>query len=124
MKLLADENVDGAVVERLRGEGYDVAYVADLDRGITDENVVTWARDAGRVLLTEDTDFGELVVHHGYESPGVVLARLGGLSLPRKGEEISRALRDHAEALAGNPAALVVVDPGRVRVHQPQGETR
>ena len=37
MRLLADEGVDAAIVTRLRSDGYDVVYVAELSPGITDE---------------------------------------------------------------------------------------
>lgn len=37
MKLLADEGVAAAIVARLRSDGHDVVYVAELMPGITDE---------------------------------------------------------------------------------------
>jgi hypothetical protein len=39
MTLLADENVDRGIVERLRDDGHAVAWVAELSPGITDEEV-------------------------------------------------------------------------------------
>jgi hypothetical protein len=39
VKLLADEGVDSAIVTRLRSDGHDVIYVAELSPGITDEAV-------------------------------------------------------------------------------------
>lgn len=40
MNLLADESVDLPVVQRLRGEGYDVLYIAEMEPGIDDDAVL------------------------------------------------------------------------------------
>ena len=58
MLFLADESCDFAVVRALRDEGHDVLAVAEAARGAKDPEVVRLARDEGRVLLTEDKDFG------------------------------------------------------------------
>ena len=44
---LADEGVDRAVVERLRDDGHDVLYVAELAPSIPDEEVLHQANDRG-----------------------------------------------------------------------------
>jgi predicted nuclease of predicted toxin-antitoxin system len=77
-KLLADECCDGDLVLLLRQAGYDLRYVAEGDAGRSDEEVLRLAVEEGRVLLTEDTDFGELVVRLGKPAVGVVLLRLAG----------------------------------------------
>lgn len=40
MNLLADENVDEQIVQRLRREGMDVSYVAEMEPGNSDELVL------------------------------------------------------------------------------------
>jgi hypothetical protein len=37
VKIVADESVDKQIAERLRDDGHDVLYVAELDPGIDDE---------------------------------------------------------------------------------------
>lgn len=54
MTFLADENVDRAVVHRLRSDGHDVDYVAEMRAGITDEQVLALAERRGTVLITPD----------------------------------------------------------------------
>ena len=75
MRLLADENIAAPLVLALRGAGHDVVYVAELAPGITDEAVLSLALQQGRLLLTEDKDFGELVIRLKRRSPGIVLLR-------------------------------------------------
>ncbi|TFU14395.1 DUF5615 family PIN-like protein [Thermus tengchongensis] len=57
MKLLADEGVDAPIVGRLRGEGHEVLYVAEMRPGIKDPEVLALAREEGALLLTTDKDF-------------------------------------------------------------------
>lgn len=50
MKLLGDEGVDAAIVARLRADGHDVAYVAELAPSIIDEAVLDLANSDERIL--------------------------------------------------------------------------
>jgi len=61
VKFFADESVDRQIVERLRVEGHEVGYVAELSPGIVDETVLRQSRDGASVMITADKDFGELV---------------------------------------------------------------
>jgi len=79
MNLLADENIEQQVVERLRQDGHAVLYVAEMEPGIPDELVLQRANDERSMLITGDKDFGELVFRQGLVHLGVVLIRLAGL---------------------------------------------
>lgn len=52
MKIVADESVDNQIVARLRANGHEVLYVAELDPGIEDEQVLVLSRQANAILLT------------------------------------------------------------------------
>ena len=58
MRLLADENVPLATVERLRRAGHDVATILEAGAGASDLEVLGRARREARVVLTFDVDFG------------------------------------------------------------------
>jgi predicted nuclease of predicted toxin-antitoxin system len=113
MNLVADESVDRPVVERLRADGHDVIYIADLQPGATDDIVLQTANDRGAVLVTADKDFGELVYRLRRVTSGVILIRLAGLSLDAKAETVSTALGEHAAEMAGG---FSVIAPGNVRI--------
>lgn len=68
MNLLADENFPLDAVERLRMAGHDVAAVVRDSPGISDKEVVERAAREGRVVLTFDRDYGELLY---VETPGM-----------------------------------------------------
>ena len=57
MKFLADECIDRQIVDRLRQEHNELLYVAELEPGITDDEVLTLANQDNSLLLTADKDF-------------------------------------------------------------------
>ena len=73
MNLVADENIDRGIIERLRRDGHLVDWIAELSPSVSDEEVLRLAVEGGAVLVTEDKDFGELVYRCGLAHSGVLL---------------------------------------------------
>lgn len=115
MKILADESVDNEIVLRLRRDGHDVGYVAEMSPGIMDEEVLVLASEENTLLLTADKDFGELIFRQGYIKRGVVLYRLAGLSSQDKAEIVSLAISQHGNELL---AAFSVITEKAVRIRK------
>ena len=115
MNVLADESVDKPIVERLRLEGHNVLYVAELSPSITDDDVLTEANERGALLLTADKDFGELVFRQGRVHAGVMLLRLAGIMEPTKADLVAQVYREHASELL---EAFSVVSPGALRIRR------
>lgn len=113
MKLVADEGVEHGIVDRLRAEGHDVVYIAELDPGISDEAVLEQANQSRAPLLTNDKDFGELVFRQGKAQAGVILLRLAGVSEERKAGVVSAVIAAHGAEFHGT---FSVVSPGQVRI--------
>jgi len=114
MNVLADEGVDGPVVERLRHDGHVMLYIAEMEPGISDEEILRKANANMSLLVTADKDFGEMVFRQNLLSTGgVVLIRLAGLSPEGKAEVVSRVFRDRGREL---PQSFSVISPGRVRI--------
>lgn len=113
MKLLADESVDGAIVDRLRQQGHDLVYVAELSPNMSDDQVLQLANERDALLVTADRDFGELVFRLRKEHCGVLLLRLSGLSPSRKADMVALVLQAHSSELVG---AFSVVSSGTVRI--------
>jgi predicted nuclease of predicted toxin-antitoxin system len=103
-------------VDRLRADGHDTVYVAELSPSITDDEVLDEANARAALLLTGDKDFGELVYRLGRVHGGVVLIRLAGLATAAKADAVTAVLRDHAAEL---PGAFCVISPGVVRIRRP-----
>jgi len=74
--VLADENVERATIEYLGKLGHDVERVGDvpeLGLGADDESIVAYARQADRVILTQDDDFFTTIDPH--ETAGVLFQK-------------------------------------------------
>ncbi len=115
MNLVADEGVDHAEVERLRQDGHEVLYVAELSPSAADDEVLQRANARSAVLLAADKDFGELVFRQGLVHSGVVLLRLAGLTNATKAAIAAEVCRDRQAELVG---AFSVVSPGQVRIRR------
>ena len=77
MRFLANENIPGPVVGRLRELGHDVVWAKEDLRGARDHVVLSRAQLDQRVTVTCDTDFGELAFRSRLPaSCGVVLFRI------------------------------------------------
>ena len=75
--LLADENVHPDVIVFLREAGLDVESVSEQGKfGLPDIQVLVQATQAGRVVLTHDSDFGGLALM-GAKFIGIVYVRPG-----------------------------------------------
>jgi len=119
LNLLADEGVDRQIVNRLRREGHDILYIAEMEPGMPDEAVLESANRESRLLLTADEDFGELVFRQGWVSSGVILIRLAGLTSEYKARMVTSTLEERAAELA--PGTFTVVAPGSVRIRRSIG---
>ena len=114
MNLLADEGVDGPIVERLRQDGHVVLYVAEMEPGISDQEILQRANAQMSTLVTADKDFGEMIFRQGQlNTDGVVLLRLAGLSAEKKADIVSGVFHDRETALL---QAFSVISPGQVRI--------
>jgi predicted nuclease of predicted toxin-antitoxin system len=73
MRFLADENVSRLVVERLRANGFEVLSIAETRSGAPDKDVLATASAEKCILVTEDRDYGELVIRQRLAIDGVIL---------------------------------------------------
>lgn len=112
MRWLVDECVDAALVESLRLSGHDVVAVSDISLRATDMEVMNHADSEGRLLLTEDKNFGDLVFRQSRPVPGIVLLRISTVHRERKAERLLACIDRFADALIGQ---YTVIEEGRFR---------
>ena len=83
-----------SLVRALRVAGYDISRSADAAPGASDEEVLALAVSQTRILVTEDNDFGDLVVRFGLPTHGVVRVALKPLVKSAQGPRLIQALND------------------------------
>ena len=70
MKFLLDVNTSRVLGCWLQEMGHDVAWVADTDKCMKDEDILDWAVQKQRIIVTTDKDFEEMIwrerrIHYG-----------------------------------------------------------
>jgi predicted nuclease of predicted toxin-antitoxin system len=117
--LLADENVHPDVIVFLRKAGLDVESVSEQGKfGISDTQVLAQATEAGRVVLTHDSDFGGLALM-GAKFIGIIYLRPGHIRATFTIKTLE-AIRDNAPEVTP-PFILVAERTGdivKIRVRQ------
>jgi len=73
VQLIADENVHGKVVARLRAAGYDLAWIKEIAKSAGDPEILRRADVAAAIFITNDRDYGELVFLRGLPPPRAIL---------------------------------------------------
>ena len=116
MTFLLDQDVYEMTARFLRDLGHDVVKASELGLSRAPDSILlTAAREQGRVFVTRDRDFGELVFLRE-STTGVLYLRMTTANASAVHSELARvlALRGQAELLT----AFVVVEPGRHRLRR------
>lgn len=108
MRFIVDENTGRKLVTLIKQAGYDVIFSFDILPGADDEQILDFAQNNKRILITEDKDFGELIFRLNRPASGVILLRM--VKDPVKRFERIKDILDNAEG------KFIVVREGRIRV--------
>lgn len=106
MTILADENIDGVLVNLLREAGHTVKWIAQSSPGVADDVVLASSVSELSLLITKDKDFGDLIFNHYQNASSVLLLRLKKISLQDRAEMILDIVENHADELLGNYSVL------------------
>ena len=112
MKIVADENIDRLVIERLQADGHDVISIAHQFKSSPDVEVLSVSNTERALLITEDKDFGEVVFHKQRSHFGVLLVRLVGVSRPERIRMVCDIIQRRGGELSN---AFSVLTPGSLR---------
>lgn len=115
---MADECVSARLVKLLREAGHDVAYVAEMAASAADTEIIGLARRENRLLLTDDKDFGELIIRRRWAVPGVVLMRIASEQPQTRWKRLEAAIAHFNEGLYGR---YVVIEESRFRFRPLRG---
>ena len=118
MRLLVDQNLARRVAAALRDAGHDAVHVAERGMAQADDaEIVALAEAEGRVIVSEDTDFGALLAHSGTQTPSFVLLRGAEPMVP---DDQAALLIANLPAVESDlvEGAIVVFARGRIRVRR------
>ena len=117
LRFLVDMNLSPRIVTNLSQQGWDILRVSQvLPMDIEDSEILEFARQENRVIITQDLDFSSLLALGGYEKPSLITFRL---SVPEP-ETITRKLLEllpHIEDRLAEGCA-VTIDDRKARVRR------
>jgi predicted nuclease of predicted toxin-antitoxin system len=115
LRVLVDVSAGTAVEEWFRQAGHDTSAVRDRDARMSDVDILAWAVQEQRLVVTMDKDFGELVYHSGQAHAGVLLLRLENLGGADKARTVEAIITQYGDPLAGH---FAVYQDRRLRIRQ------
>jgi predicted nuclease of predicted toxin-antitoxin system len=92
-----------------------VRYASEEEPGEDDSVWLEEAQEDERIILTSDKDFGELIFRDQLNSHGIILMRLGSLSLAERIERLEAVW----SVIEANPSGrFIVISESKVRVRR------
>ena len=119
MKFLIDRCAGRLIAEWLRSQGHDVVESRELGPDPGDHILLGWAASESRILITIDTDFGQLVFLEN--APHCGLIRLPDVPAKERLRLIEDLLTRFSKQL--EESAIVTVRGGRVRISKSPQES-
>ncbi|MHC1688924.1 MAG: DUF5615 family PIN-like protein [Methanothrix sp.] len=113
MRFLVDECVGPSVACWLRENNHDAKSAYEDCRGWADESILEMACSEGRIVVTMDKDFGDMVFRMKMPHCGVILLRSGFPSVAKKISMMQMALSLSEDQIS---CRFVVVTETAIRI--------
>ncbi|MDN3512170.1 MAG: DUF5615 family PIN-like protein [Candidatus Jettenia sp.] len=114
MKFIVDMPLSPELAAWLVKKGHDATHAlqAGLNRS-SDEEILEYARNEKRIIITADLDFPRLLAIVQTEDPGLILFRGGDYSEQEAIERLTHVLESipHEEL----PNSIIIIEKGRIR---------
>ncbi|NOZ49710.1 MAG: hypothetical protein GXP37_06630 [Chloroflexi bacterium] len=109
--LLTDENIHPGVITYLQNKGADIITVREVGLGASkDVDILQYALEEQRVVLTHDSDFGRLAFVHQKAIPGIIYLRPGHIK-----SEFTIATLEYLSSLAIDVQFPFIIVAERIR---------
>jgi predicted nuclease of predicted toxin-antitoxin system len=115
VKIVVDMNLPPSWVRTLADAGHEAAHWTAIgDPRASDVEILEWARQNDRLVLTHDLDFGAILAATGRDSPSVVQLRTQDVTPEAVGSVVVELLEQHFEDL--KRGALLSLDETNNRI--------
>ncbi len=113
VKFLLDADMPRSSAEVIRSLGFEVEDVRDIGmRAAKDREIIEYALKHKRIIVTKDTDFGEILRYP--EHPGAIIFRL---HYPFTSEELNERLEEFLKSVKEEDLkeSIIIVELSRYR---------
>lgn len=116
MRLLLDQGLPRSTAEILRNKGWDIQHTGEVGMSrATDRQILEYARDEQRTVITLDSDFHAILAVENLASPSVVRIRKEGLKGPELAKLVERIWSRIGQQLEAGAIATITERTMRIR---------
>lgn len=112
INIIADENIDKAIIEHLRKLKFNIYSIFEKSHGISDLEIIKLANKNKSIVLTEDKDFGEWIFAHHEKSASVIFLRYNYKELHEIKQSLENVIFKFNDKLYNK---FIVITKNRVR---------
>ena len=112
MRFLIDRCAGTLIAEWLRAQGHDVVESRSLGHDPGDSALLAWAAREARILITIDTDFGQLVFLKGHAHSGLI--RIPDVAASQRIAIMKDLIERFADEMQSN--AIITVRGDKIRI--------
>lgn len=113
MRFIVDECAGPRVAHWLQSEGHEVFSAYEMARGVDDEHLLAKAVSEGWIIITNDTDFGEMIFREGRDHRGLIFLRLADERAANKIAVLRQVLDRYSDKIEDN---FLTVTETKVRI--------
>ncbi len=114
MKFLTDENIYTQMVEAIRSLSHDVLDIKEQNLfSMPDYDIIQMAQNTGRILITSDKDFSNILTYPPSRYQGIIVLRLSRLTINGATKRVVGFLKTLTEEQM--EGKLAIIEPDRVR---------
>jgi predicted nuclease of predicted toxin-antitoxin system len=115
MRALLDMPVSAMLLDVLKAHGHEGVHAYQIGKArASDNELLATARHEGRVIITADLDFPQLLALSQADGPGIILFRGGNYSDREMCDLLERVLSEIAPEVL--ETSICVVDRKRIRI--------
>ena len=115
IRILLDQGLPRTAAKILQNKGWNVLHTGDIGLSrATDRQILEYARNEKRVVITLDSDFHSILAVENAESPSVIRVRREGLKGPELAEIIEKIWSEIQDPLA--KGAMVTITENAIRI--------
>jgi predicted nuclease of predicted toxin-antitoxin system len=113
MNFLADAHISVEMVSMIRSLGHTCLDASAIASRMPDVDVLQMAASDGRIVVTADKDFGELVFVHGIDCSGVILIRV---ALAEETDRVDYVRSVWPTVISRLPGSFVTITSSGIRI--------
>lgn len=117
IRILLDQGLPRTAAKILRNKGWNVLHTGDIGLNrATDRQILEYARNEKRVVITLDSDFHSILAVENAESPSVIRVRREGLKGPELAEIVEKIWPEIQDSLTKGAIPTITENTIRIRI--------